>query len=527
MANVGTLLIAGFALLQPLLAASSVTLSGPPGPVRLGRPVTVTVSISPAPAADTATLTVDGTFAGTAVLANGQASLTLGSLAAGAHVVAASAPEGAASLPLTVTPIVRTGGFRPASALAASLTSGRAIAADFNNDGNADLAIGRKVFLGNGDGTFAAGIEIPGAREVLAAADFNRDGYTDLVTDEGILLGNGDGTFAAALALNGSARGATALLTGDFNGHGNADLAGIVSGQLRIWFGNGDGTFAAYSVVRSSAVTNLIAMDFNGDGRTDLTLIEGDSVVLLLNDGNGGFAASAISVPGASELASGDLNGDGFPDLAVTSAEGVSVLLNQGNGSFRPAVKYAANGAHPLIADADGDGKADVLLAGNMIGMLRGNGDGTLQPWADLAVPPASRPVAMAAADFDGDGRLDLALEYCCSSAGIHLGADASSNPTINGALQPAEAGLSYSDAAFSAAGGTPPYTFSGAAPPGLSVNSTGTVSGTPTSAGNYSTAVTVTDAAKKTASATYPLTVYPKLTINATNLSATLGQPF
>ena len=72
------------------------------------------------------------------------------------------------------------------------------ITADFNNDGNADLAIGTRVFLGNGDGTFAAGVAIPGTREVLAAADFNRDGYTDLVTDEGILLGKGDGTFEAA-----------------------------------------------------------------------------------------------------------------------------------------------------------------------------------------------------------------------------------------------------------------------------------------------------------------------------------------
>ena len=68
MASFGKLLIAGLALLQPLLAASSVTLSGPPGPVRAGHPVTVTVSIAPAPAAETVTFTVDGTFAGTAVL---------------------------------------------------------------------------------------------------------------------------------------------------------------------------------------------------------------------------------------------------------------------------------------------------------------------------------------------------------------------------------------------------------------------------------------------------------------------------
>ena len=198
--------------------------------------------------------------------------------------------------------------------------------------------------------------------------------------------------------------------------------------------------------------------------------------------------------------------------------------------------RYESNGAHPLIADVNGDGKADVVLAGSAIGMLRGNGDGTLQPWADLTgQTTSSRPGALAAADFDGDGRLDLALAYCCSSAAIHLGADAASNPTTYSELSEGEVGITYGNGAVYASGGTPPYTFSGSGlPPGLRLSTlssgntqTGNLSGVPTSAGNYNVTFTVTDSAKKTASDTRILTIYPALTVTTTSLSATLGQPF
>ena len=123
-------------------------------------------------------------------------------------------------------------------------------------------------------------------------------------------------------------------MTGDFDGDGLRDLAGVTSGgQLRIWPGKGDGTFAPYSVIRSSGATAVIADDFNGDGRTDLALVERDSVVLLLNDGHGGFGASTIPVPGAAELTSGDLNGDGRPDLVVTAEGAIYVRVEPGSAT--------------------------------------------------------------------------------------------------------------------------------------------------------------------------------------------------
>ena len=122
-----------------------------------------------------------------------------------------------------MTPVREAAAFLGGATLPALIATGRVIVSDFNNDGKADVAIGTKVFLGKGDGSFGEGLEIPGKAEVLAAADFNRDGYADLVTGEGILLGRGDGTFAAPIAMDGDA---VSFVAGDFVGQFVLVLAG-------------------------------------------------------------------------------------------------------------------------------------------------------------------------------------------------------------------------------------------------------------------------------------------------------------
>ena len=79
-------------------------------------------------------------------------------------------------------------------------------------------------------------------------------------------------------------------------------------------------------------------------------------------------------------------------------------------------------------------------------------------------------------------------------------------------ALPGGEATLAYGQT-ISATGGTGPYTFgstSGTVPPGLSVGTTGVLSGTPTTAGSYTFTVTVTDTALATANQTYTIAVGP-----------------
>jgi hypothetical protein len=82
------------------------------------------------------------------------------------------------------------------------------------------------------------------------------------------------------------------------------------------------------------------------------------------------------------------------------------------------------------------------------------------------------------------------------------------------------EVGIGYAPVTIGAAGGTPPYHFSiggGALPGGLSISSTGTVSGTPTAAGGFSPVILLQDSAGQAAGASRPITVVPALSTSGT----------
>ena len=309
---------------------------------------------------------------------------------------------------------------------------------DFNGDGKADLVTANygsnnvSVLLGNGDGTFQSAVNYAVSYPYsVAVGDFNGDGKLDLVTANyygsntvSVLLGNGDGTFQSAVNYAvGSAPSSVAV--GDFNGDGKLDLAVANYGgnNVSVLLGNGNGTFqSAVNYAVGTQPQRVVAGDVNGDGKLDLAVTNygSNNVSVLLGNGNGTFGSAVNYAVGTNpqSVALGDINGDGKLDLAVANygSNNVSVLLGNGNGTFGAAANYVVNygPCYVMLADVNGDGRADVVVAnsgsnGNYtvsyVNVLLSNGNGSLQS----AMSYWMGAQAVAAADFNGDGRVDLA----------------------------------------------------------------------------------------------------------------------
>ena len=330
---------------------------------------------------------------------------------------------------------------------------------DFNGDGIVDIAASSpqagvvNIFLGVGDGTFhaatsfAAGQTGVGFPNNLAVADFNKDGKLDLVTSingpfnagssVSVMLGNGDGTFSAPLLIAAN-QAPGQLAVADFNGDGNPDwIAASTTGRFAtLALGNGDGTLeAGVNYALGGAPNGVAVADMNNDGKLDVIAVDATSgdVRVLFGKGDGTFKPAVITaVPGAAAgIPTGDFNNDGKMDVVIGNSTGasprnVTVLLGKGDGTFVAPATFTTGGSGEgqiVVGDFNGDGKLDIAVVNqsdNTLSILLGNGDGTFQaPKITGALASDGNLGAIAAADFNGDGKLDLAVpDYVGSTAG-------------------------------------------------------------------------------------------------------------
>lgn len=176
-------------------------------------------------------------------------------------------------------------------------------------------------------------------------------------------------------------------------------------------------------------ISSVEVHDFDGDGDLDLLCGSAGAVTLFWveNLGSGNWSDMTVLAAGSSNLSfldAADLDGDGDLDLAYTAFQaGVgtraewreNTSVAGGPLSFGPPHLLstpAGRYTDLMIADLDGDGGPDVVLADETVDrvvMHRNLGGGSFAPKSQLAPGTGSvRPFHLAAADFDGDGDLDV-----------------------------------------------------------------------------------------------------------------------
>jgi len=256
-------------------------------------------------------------------------------------------------------------------------------AQDVTRDGKIDLVIAGysspvTVLAGNGDGTFSVRSSIDtGANQMFAVElqDVNNDQILDLLTGENVggshimkvRMGNGDGTFRAGLSF---ATGTTPLsfAFGDFDRNGTTDVVVAEEGsdRLSVLSGNGDGTFKARVSIGAFDARSVSVADLNHDGKDDIVAADdtGERLQVYLGRGDGFFDYSFSQLAAEpSSLKLLDLNGDGHVDVlaGATADNYIQVALGNGDGSFRAVTTYASTNSHHLtMNDFNGDGVKDV-----------------------------------------------------------------------------------------------------------------------------------------------------------------------
>jgi len=329
------------------------------------------------------------------------------------------------------------------------------VVADLNGDGKPDIAVANSgsgnvsILLGNGDGTFQAPVNFDAGMNgptSLAVNDFNRDAKMDLAVFQAgdpqgnipgvvsVLLGNGDGTFQAGMktALTSNA---VAMVIADFNLDKMSDIAirnydlSANTESLNIYLAKGNGTFnppVQTSIPSAGPLGNaaFAAADISGDAKPDLVLSGPHDFTVFFGNGDGTFQQG--------------------PSIDVAN-------VDLGKGPLGTTLSLIFFVKDLRIADADNDGAEDVIVlaegflqsclsgicsvgaddAGEKISIFLGSGGGSFQSEQTIAVAAESIDSngqvhsdnirGLLAGDFNGDGKFDIVDQRCASSCTLEV----------------------------------------------------------------------------------------------------------
>jgi hypothetical protein len=288
-------------------------------------------------------------------------------------------------------------------------------------DGAGGLGARTAYPVGHTPSALAVGRLHDGVTLAVATANAGADGVS-------VLPGDGAGHLLAATSYpTGGAAGSapTALAAADLDGDGLDDLVVANSGNdtlsvLRAPLGGGAG--GSSTEIASSGGPTCVAAGRIHPQAVDLVVGHGRTgdVALLIGDGAGSFTTGTYTPLLDTSLSANllfDLDGDGILD-AVTAARigklGATVFVQLGGPepTLAPPVPFQVGQGVSSVAagDFDGDGRIDLATADRddgTVSILAGRGDGTFQAARTLPAPGAR---GLAAGDLDGDGRTDLVV---------------------------------------------------------------------------------------------------------------------
>ena len=247
--------------------------------------------------------------------------------------------------------------------------------------------------------------------------------------------------------------GPVALIAADFQNNGILDIAAVNqldnSVTILVNQSGSPGTFveatnspislgAMRTTVPASAPAIASAV-LTSSGFHDLLITDptANDVKILFSNGDDTFKTPATSIPVGTQpraIVTADFDGDGHQDFAVANFADstLSVFLGgvdtNGNSTFTPVAgspfALPANVSGPVamtVADFNADGKPDIAIVnqttlanpsvaqGNVV-VLQGNGDGTFTQFPGSPIAVGQNPVAIASGDLDGNASADLAV---------------------------------------------------------------------------------------------------------------------
>ena len=371
---------------------------------------------------------------------------------------------------------------------------------------------------------------------LLHGQDARAQGSRGAAESTVLLLGNGSGGFGPPQTITSNS--GQLLKVADFNGDGLPDFLIGGSGNESIYLNGGNGTFTSpdpggFSLVVPPPLTDIAVGDFNGDGIIDLAAVSDtlqNSLVVFLGKGNGTLQfpqvfdvsfdyytmeipALPIQLNGSTEIltfrqANFSNNQSGFSDVwSWTGNPGLFASFSLTESAFSSAPSFPSP-YFAVVADFNADGVSDwagVNLSSGTVTVALGVGGGTFNPAPGSPITVGGAPFAIAAADFNGDGKPDLAIDTGSSIVILlNTGTVSPQSQTIQFGTLAAQAYLNPPFAVSATTSSGLPVTFTSNFPSVCSVSGTtvtivnaGTCSITASQAGNstYGPATPVTQA--------------------------------